>query len=202
MKFIEGHPNGKQQGFTLIELVIAMTLIAIFATFGLVNFQKTTRTKQVENAAARLRQAYISARSSALAGKKNCRVCGAAAVSNYACGTGDTPLLGWEVIVNTSAAAPTFTIQGVCGNGGDPSGSSTRFSMDGGVATVRAESLPTNLTYSISGPPTIVFRPSTGGLYPSMAAGSVLRVTVTHPVTAEKRSFTVSGDGLVSEITP
>ncbi len=190
-----------RRGFTLLEMIVAVALIAIFSTTGMVSFQQTTKRHNVENAISRIRLNYTSAKANSLSGKKNCQACGAALSSGYACGTGDMPLLGWEVNLDVTSPTKTYSVSGVCGNTTDPQNTSTRFVMDG--TTIPTETLPSNLNYVITSPVSarrVVFRPSGGGIYPVISNTSVITITVTDGTNSRK--FTINGAGVISPITP
>src|SRR3989344_337650 len=98
-----------RRGFTLIEILVAVGLLVLMVGMGSVSFQQANKRQQVDQTTERLRQAFRQAKSNALAGKKDCLACGAAALSTppYACGTGDAPLEGWRVAVT----ATTYVVE-------------------------------------------------------------------------------------------
>jgi prepilin-type N-terminal cleavage/methylation domain-containing protein len=199
--------SAHKRGYTLLELIVAVSLISVFSLVGVVNFQSGARRQKVETATARLRQVYISAKSNALSGKKNCQACGASAVSNFACGTGDLPLLGWEVRLNsvTSGGSTTWQVvnEGVCGTNVDPypappTPAPTRFTMDNLAA--RPEPL-SGVNVTITGNASIImFRPGGGGLYPFLAPNATpYRIQVTDTF-GNSRSFTIDGAGVIGPV--
>jgi prepilin-type N-terminal cleavage/methylation domain-containing protein len=126
-------------GFTLVEVLVVMGLLSM--TVGLVvsNYQRTSKRQAVDGAAQTLRQAFIDARSNALAGKKDEATC---SVYNYA-------LDGWWVNVNTTASPVTYSVYGSCGGLQFPS-------------PVVEQSLPAGVTVT-AGVSQILFRPLNRG---------------------------------------
>lgn len=203
----------QNKGFTLIEFAVSVSLITIITVAGVINFQSSSRRQQLETSAARIRQIYVAAKLAAESGKKNCEACGASLASNYACGTGDLPLVGWEVRHNSAivsgATVWQFTTEGVCGAAVNPyppapTPSPRRFTIDGLAA--RAESF-SNLTVVTSGGNTnlgagrIVFRPAGGGLYPEILPAQAPFTIRISDNFGNSRSFTINGAGVISNIS-
>ena len=197
-------------GFTLIEVLVSVVLVVMFSSFGIISFQRTSKTRVVENTAAKLRQTYVTARANALAGKKNCGACKVPPATGNNCLASDLPLQAWQVSLDT--AAKTSTLNGVCGQTGQPDNNpgpaSTRFVMDGAII---ADTLPTTLTYTLTlggGPPatnvsTLYFRPLSGGVFPNLRAAQTVTIQISDTTISPvvRRSFIVKGDGSIGPVT-
>lgn len=96
-----------RRAFTLVEILVTISLMVFFTTIGAANFQGANQRQAVDQAAERLRQAMFQAKSNAQSGKKDCLACGAV---GGVCGQGDKSLSGWQVLVGSN----DFTVQGVC----------------------------------------------------------------------------------------
>lgn len=96
-----------KKGFTLVEILVAMSLGLVIMGFGVSNFRDTIRRQTVEQTAEKINQVLQQARSNALAGRKDCSIC--------RCGAGpaptNVPLIGWEVAFTSSS----YTLRGLCG---------------------------------------------------------------------------------------
>lgn len=99
----------RRAGFTLLELILIMSLGMILAGVGIAGFLRNSREQAVTAAAERLRQAFSQAKANSLSGKKDCAVCRCEDVNPL----DDVPLRGWRVTVET-AGPLGFTVQGEC----------------------------------------------------------------------------------------
>ncbi len=169
-----------KRGFTLLEFMITLGILAIFAVMGVTSFQSSSRRQQLQNASARIHQIYVAAKTNAQSGKKNCLVCGA---TNGVCGKGDLPLLGWEVNLNNSSG--TITTQGVCGTESNP----IRFTMDQQPAN--AEKIGAGIVV-VPNTSSVMFRPSGGG-----ATGVPIAITISDAY-GNSRTFTIDNSGAIS----
>ncbi|WP_083007140.1 GspH/FimT family protein [Halomonas sp. GT] len=70
-----GAPHTHIQGFTLIELIIALLLISVLATWGMPNFQALGRNTAVTADINRLQSAFSLARNTAITQRKTATVC-------------------------------------------------------------------------------------------------------------------------------
>ncbi len=148
-----------RRGFTLIEILLVMVVLAIFGWFATANFLGTNRRQALGVAMERTRQIFQVAKANAFSGKKNCRACGAPG-PNYVCGTGDATLDGWRITM-TAGTPGTYTLVGVCG-------ASTFGSVTEGVGT-------SQITMTVSGGPTVLFR--SGGNGTSLGGNLVVTFT-------------------------
>ncbi|CAH1043280.1 GspH/FimT family pseudopilin [Halomonas sp. TD01] len=71
----KGAPYKRTQGFTLIELVIALLLISALAAWGMPNFQALGRNTAVTADINRLQSAFSLARNTAITQRKTATVC-------------------------------------------------------------------------------------------------------------------------------
>lgn len=167
-----------RRGFTLVEMLAVLAIVAIVAGAGMMNLRTRNRDERVVEAAENLRQAFLQVKSQAQAGKKDCAACGA---TGGACGTGDSPLLGWRVLL---FAAPSYRIRGECG---DPLAPTLFFTS--GVRT-----LPPNVTLTTTGSSTVLFR--AGGLGTDLTGP----MTVTVSASGISRNFVVQVNGEVGPV--
>ncbi|MEG3790069.1 GspH/FimT family pseudopilin [Lysobacter sp. CCNWLW3] len=86
-------PSGNSQGFTLLELVVAIAIVAILVGWGLPSFQESLRSNRVATSANELIATMSLARSEALRSPQGGRVCTSADGSSCGGGWGD----GWIV---------------------------------------------------------------------------------------------------------
>lgn len=70
-----GVPHTRIQGFTLIELIIALLLISALAAWGVPNFQALGRSTAVTADINRLQSAFSLARNTAITQRKTTTVC-------------------------------------------------------------------------------------------------------------------------------
>ena len=99
------------KGFSLVEMMVALGLVAIMSGIGLASTLRSNEQKKITESAEMARQFFMQAKSMAQAGKKDCAICGA---TGGVCGRGDTPLAGWRTII-TSASPVTLVVRGECG---------------------------------------------------------------------------------------
>lgn len=106
-------PKMKKNAFTLIELLIAVSLIGLLFTIGIAYYQNFSRQQIIVQTAKEFKNNLRHAQSKALAGEKDESVCGS--------GLTATPLEGWFVEI----AADSYEIYGRCGGVGNKFGSKT-----------------------------------------------------------------------------
>jgi len=70
-KIITSNHPAPKQGFTLVELIIVITLLALFATFGAINYVKLRERHLLENTAERIASELKSAKTSSINGTKS-----------------------------------------------------------------------------------------------------------------------------------
>ncbi len=95
MKWFDG-AHHLRQGFTLVEIMVVISLMAILAGTGIAGYRNSARKQAVEVAAQKLISALRKAQVNAAAGVKE--------------GCAGT-LTGWQVNVS----ANSYTIEGLCG---------------------------------------------------------------------------------------
>lgn len=142
----------KSSGFTLIELMVVVTVLAIFAAIGLPSFRELIASQKVKDAASTLQTALLLTRSEAL--KRNTSIALAPVAANQW-------NAGWRVsnpadgsILSAYAAFSAVTISGpssvIFQPSGRTSGSGTfKFSQANGTNIVRCVSI------SLSGVPSV-----------------------------------------------
>lgn len=84
-----------------------MGILLVITTFGVANYNYTSKKQAVEATAEKLKQSLIQAKSNVASGKKNCAVCGCTG------GSSDRPLVGWKVLVKNTDK--TIEMIGYCG---------------------------------------------------------------------------------------
>lgn len=174
-----------KKGFSLIELIATMGVIAIVAGFGMRSSMRGTEQKKISEAAETLRQQYMQTKSMALSGRKDCAACGS---SDGVCGNGDTPLLGWRITINTGADPVVYEIHGECGDIASP----TTFFSSG------TKTLPTSIGVAITNAGSnVLFYPLSGGV--NMVSDAL--ISVSSDVTGlTSRSFTVTRRGEITAV--
>lgn len=88
-----------RRGFTLIEILVAISLLVILGGAGLVGYRQAARRQAVDGAAEKVVGALRQAQANAASGVKDTVACGS------------RQLTGWRV----TFAANSYTIEGVCG---------------------------------------------------------------------------------------
>lgn len=134
----------KHSGFTLIELIIALSIIGLLSTLGLAYYQDFNRRQIVVQVAKDLKNNLRLAQSKALTGEKDCAI-GICGGTTLGCGNdgAEKTLVGWFVDFSTKQ------IYGKCDN--------TLF-----WPTSFAERIPSNVSINTINP--IQFNPLTGGV--------------------------------------
>jgi Tfp pilus assembly major pilin PilA len=141
------------QGFTLIEVMVAVGLTTAISGILMAQYRNYNRQQATKGAAERLEQVYNEAKTNALSGKKDCYVCGGA---DQTCNeVGDAGLDGWRVSVNSGGVTNGYKIEGIC----------SYSSANVQVFMTRTEQFPSNVTISthFSSPSTVTFKPLNGG---------------------------------------
>lgn len=91
-------PRCRQSGFTLIELMVTVAVLAILLTIGLPSFQSSLRSNRVSTASNGLLTAISLARSEAIRSTRGAGVCASADGSNC----GGTWNDGWLVWMDSN----------------------------------------------------------------------------------------------------
>lgn len=150
-------------GFSLVELMVTVGLIAILSGAGFATTLRSNEQKRITESAETIRQYFVQAKSLALAGKKDCTACGS---SSGVCGSSsaEVALSGWETTLSMGPPV-TLEMHGECG--------STNF-FSTGVKTmpssIRVNASRTVIFYplnngtNLSGDRTITVSSSTTGL--------------------------------------
>ena len=99
-----------RKGFTLIEIMIALSIAGIIASIGLVSYRDYLRRQAVIQTSKQLKTALRQVQQKAMAGEKT-TVCDG--VDNILGNFDDLKLEGWFLSVNTSTK--TYTTYGRCG---------------------------------------------------------------------------------------
>jgi prepilin-type N-terminal cleavage/methylation domain-containing protein len=99
-----------KRGFTLIEVVLVIGLLAIMSGLTLAGYAKYNQKQKAVTAAARIKQVFKEAKSDAAAHKIDCEVCGG--IDKTCDGNNDTPLTGWNVTITSPTS---YRIRGICG---------------------------------------------------------------------------------------
>jgi len=155
-------------GFTLIEVLIVMTIIGIIFGLGMAQYSKFNRSQIVVQAAQELKNNLRFAQNKAIAGEKDCSSaeCGGA---DGICGTndvGEKTLEGWRV---NYSSGQNYQIYGSC---------------DGETFRDRSIDLPSGVSPT---PFSILFKP--------LGRGVVGATTITLSGFGETRRVSVSATG-------
>lgn len=94
-----------RDGFTLIEVLVSIGLIAIVTAVAIPNFRNFSSTQEIDTAASQLTNVFKTAQSSARSGIK--------------CPSGQTAT-SWEVDLNISGSSDTYTLKSNCESGPTP----------------------------------------------------------------------------------
>lgn len=162
-----------RKAFSLIETLIAITLVALISAFAVINTNYSNRLQSVDSATEEIRQALKAAKANALNAKKDCVACGATTT----CGTGDAPLYSWRVYFSYVAPGPgTYYMEGRCGITG-----ATSF----WTSSAAPAQLPTAATINTGGATWVEFRAVDGRAANSLGSGST--------------TFTISATGITPQ---
>lgn len=134
-------------GFTLIEILVTIGVIALLSGIGLASYNQFNRKQILDQAAKTLKSDLRLAQSKALAGLKDCTV-GVCGGTSGGCGNdgSEKSLDGWFV----SFTDRLYTLYGSCGGG------TTTFST-------KTISLPTNVSFNPV-PSAVRFQPLNQGV--------------------------------------
>lgn len=182
-----------KKGFTLIEIVVAVSLMTAMSGVLMAQYTQYNRSQSVNMATDRIAQVMAEARVNALSGKKDCYVCGGA---QYDCNNSndDTLLSGWRVSINPTP-----------GPGNVPPGITNGYRIEGICGTnsffVRDQQFPNNVIISASGvAKAVTFLPVNEGtdlVYPNL-----LYVDVDSTNGSNSDGFMVSEKGEVTIQVP
>lgn len=132
------------RGFTLIELMVVLTVLAVFAAIGLPSFRDLVASQKVKDAASTLQTALLLTRSEAL--KRNTSIALTPVVANQW-------NAGWRItnpadgsVLSNYGAVSTVTISGPSSVTFQPSGrasvsSTFKFAQPGSTSIVRCVSI-------------------------------------------------------------
>jgi len=172
-----------KKGFTLVEMLVSLGLVAMLAGIGFASTLRSNAQKEVTESAEMIRQSFMQAKSMAQAGKKDCTVCGA---TGGVCGNGDTPLVGWRTTI-VAGTPVTMEIHGECGTVIPY----TQFFASG------SKSFPSRVTLTLTGSGNVVFYPLNKGTN----LGSTTTVRLSSTITGlTSKTFTISRQGEISSI--
>jgi len=94
----------KNSGFTLIEMIVTVTIVAIFASIALPSFSQLIKSNRVSTSTNEFVSALVLARSEALKRSRNVRVCTSSNLTS--CSGSETDFSkGWIVEADTDTAA-------------------------------------------------------------------------------------------------
>ena len=106
-QFIKSFKISSSLGFTLIEIIIVFTVLAILSVVGIASFTNYSRTQTLDNEAKNLGNAITVARSMALSQVKGSSVCSGNTLSGYQI----------QVYIKTAPSKPnTYELSAVCSN--------------------------------------------------------------------------------------
>lgn len=136
MRASSSHPA--QRGFSLIELMVVITVTAVMLGIGIPSFKSFTAGQRVKSAAVDFATAMLQARSEAI--KRNATVTIAYKTGGWAYGwtvvTGTTTLADQEALGSvTVASTPTTASIVYSGNGRVTAGSSVKFQFSSSDTT-------------------------------------------------------------------
>lgn len=123
--FIQHHFDGA--GFTLIEILIAISIVALVGGLVLANYTRYNKNQQLKQAALTLKSNLRLAQSKATTGQKPRLGC--------------TELLGYQVTFSSSSS---YSTQAVCTEG--PSGEAISVSLPTGI---QFSSIPNPITFGV-----------------------------------------------------
>jgi prepilin-type N-terminal cleavage/methylation domain-containing protein len=178
-----------RKGFTLVEIVVAVSLMTAMSGVMMAQYSQFNRRQSVNMATDRIAQVMAEARVNAQSGKKDCYVCGGAA---HDCNNNsdDSILNGWRVSINPTP-----------GPGNVPPGVTNGYRIEGICGTtsffVRDQQFPNNVVISTQGGVrAVTFLPVNGGTnlnYPNL-----LYVDVDAANGSSSDGFMVSEEGEIA----
>lgn len=151
--------------YTLIEILVGLTIIGLIFSFGFVNFRDFSRRQEILSIARALKGDLRLAQEQALAGKKP---------DGVECGVGTT-LSGYRLNVVTGA---NYVIEAVC---------------SGGNKETKSVTVPSDLSLSFPSPNPIIFKILGQGT--NIAAGSDATITITQIGTNNQAVITITSGG-------
>lgn len=98
------------RGFTLVELLITVAILAIIVTMALPSFSSTLRSNRVTTQANGMVAALASARAESVVRSRHVTICAADVAAEglpAACGEASDWSKGWVIFVDTATGAPT-----------------------------------------------------------------------------------------------
>lgn len=107
-KLITQYLNFQQDGFTLLELLVAISISVLIAGGGFFSFIEYSRSQALHQAVNDVQFAYVQARNNAISNVKP---------GNGTCNTSST-LLGYQVVLGQDSGGSYYTVELVCLNGG------------------------------------------------------------------------------------
>ncbi len=95
----------RQDGFTLIELMIALAMAAILLMVAVPNFRETVKRNAIESMVTRLKSALTQAKTEAIARGHTVAICGSA--NGSACSGSSDWSSGWIIFVDDGSGGGT-----------------------------------------------------------------------------------------------
>ena len=134
-----GCRTARSRGFTLVELMVVLTLLGVLLGVGIPSFRDFIATQKVKAAAQDLAMAMLLARSEAI--KRNTDVVvqpvsGTAWTTGWTVKVGTTTLMQKEAVEDVTIASPSATTTITFKSTGRP-GTDARFQLSGASSTVR-----------------------------------------------------------------
>jgi prepilin-type N-terminal cleavage/methylation domain-containing protein len=154
-------------GYTLIEILVSLTIVGLIFSFGFVNFREFSRRQGVISAARSLKGDLRLAQEQALAGKKP---------AGAECG-GTNTLSGYRFNITSPTS---YTVEAQCS--GVP-----------GITQTKEVVLSSDLSLSIPSPNPIIFKILGQGT--NIPAGNEATITITQTGTNNTTTITVTSSG-------
>jgi prepilin-type N-terminal cleavage/methylation domain-containing protein len=160
------------EGFTLIELITAITIMAILSTIGIASFTNYSRTQALSNATQDVVTALQLAKASA-----------ASQVKPATCTPG--VLVGYQVTIDATPGVESYSMAPVCD------------SVD--VVAQKTTTLPQNIIFGANGTTSVLFHTVTGNVTITPASSTIVvqHQQVNKVGETLKKTITVEVDGRI-----